>query len=137
MGPILIDTCAAIWISSDQDLTDNATAALDDAADQDAAVYVSPITAWEIGMLAAKDRLKILMSAERWFDGFLRRSGARLAEMPPNLLIGSSFLPGSPPKDPADRIIAATARELEATLITRDRHLLEYARQGHIRAIEC
>lgn len=137
MRPILIDTCAAIWIGSDQDLTDEATAALDDAADQDVAVYVSPITAWEIGMLVGKDRLKILMTAERWFDGFLRRSGARLAEMPPSILIGSSFLPGKPPNDPADRIIAATARDLEATLITRDRMLLGYAMQGHIRAIGC
>jgi len=53
------------------------------------------------------------------------------------LLIESSFLPGRPPRDPADRIIAATARDLGATLITRDHRLLEYAEQGHMKVIEC
>lgn len=57
--------------------------------------------------------------------------------MPPSILLGSSFLPGKPPNDPADRIIAATARDLDATLLTRDRMLLDYAEQGHIRAIAC
>lgn len=137
MAPLLIDTCAAIWLTSDAEVAEGAEAALDMAADSAVPIYVSPITAWEIGMLVAKDRLKILMTAERWFDGFLKRSGARLADMPPNLLIGSNFLPGRPPNDPADRIIAATARDLEATLITRDRHLLAYGMQGHIRAIAC
>ena len=49
----------------------------------------------------------------------------------------SSFLPGKPPRDPSDRIIAATARDLGCTLLTRDRELLNYAEQGHIRVVEC
>jgi PIN domain nuclease of toxin-antitoxin system len=52
-------------------------------------------------------------------------------------LIASSFLPGKPPRDPADRIIAATARDLGATLVTRDRALLDYGSQGHIAVLEC
>jgi PIN domain nuclease of toxin-antitoxin system len=52
-------------------------------------------------------------------------------------LIASSFLPGKPPRDPADRIIAATARDLGATLITRDRALLGYGTQGHLSVAEC
>jgi PIN domain nuclease of toxin-antitoxin system len=77
------------------------------------------------------------MPPERWFEQFLERSQAQIAGMRPNLLIASNFLPGRPPNDPADRIIAATARDLEATLITRDRHLLHYASQGYLRAIAC
>jgi PIN domain nuclease of toxin-antitoxin system len=57
--------------------------------------------------------------------------------MSPELLIASSYLPGKPPNDPTDRIIAATARELGATLLTRDRALLEYGKQGHIAVLEC
>jgi PIN domain nuclease of toxin-antitoxin system len=53
------------------------------------------------------------------------------------VLISPSFLPGIPPKDPADRIFAATAREYGYRLVTRDRPLLEYARQGHIQALAC
>ncbi|MEA2794644.1 MAG: hypothetical protein QOI87_2024, partial [Bradyrhizobium sp.] len=44
---------------------------------------------------------------------------------------------GKPPRDPADRIIAATARDLGATLITRDRALLGYGTQGHLSVAEC
>lgn len=46
-------------------------------------------------------------------------------------------LPGKPPKDPTHRIIAATARELGATLMTRDRALLDYGAQGHVAVREC
>jgi PIN domain nuclease of toxin-antitoxin system len=60
-----------------------------------------------------------------------------LADMPPDVLIASSFLPGVPPRDPADRIIAATARDLGATLITRDRALLAYGGQGHLNVVAC
>jgi PIN domain nuclease of toxin-antitoxin system len=57
--------------------------------------------------------------------------------MSPEVLIASSFLPGKPPRDPADRIIVATARDLGATLITRDRALLSYGKQGHLSVAEC
>jgi PIN domain nuclease of toxin-antitoxin system len=57
--------------------------------------------------------------------------------MPPELLIASSFLPGIPPRDPADRILAATAREYGYVLVTRDRPLLDYSEQGHIQELAC
>jgi len=46
-------------------------------------------------------------------------------------------LPGVPPKDPVDRIIAATSREFRYPVITRDGELMGYARAGHIEAIGC
>jgi len=46
-------------------------------------------------------------------------------------------LPGAPPADPADRIIAATARLHGYRVITRDGKLLSYAAQGHILATAC
>jgi PIN domain nuclease of toxin-antitoxin system len=49
----------------------------------------------------------------------------------------SSFLPGSIHNDPADRIIAATAREYGFTVMTRDRALLAYAAEGHLSALAC
>ncbi|MFZ5739720.1 MAG: PIN domain-containing protein [Pseudomonadota bacterium] len=52
-------------------------------------------------------------------------------------MVAFSFLPGFPHRDPADRIIAATAREYGYRLITRDRSLLAYAREGHIQALSC
>src|SRR5580704_7493429 len=99
--------------------------------------YVSPITAWEIGMLVSRGRLQLLIRPERWFANLFDVPGVQLADISSDLLIASSFLPGSPPRDPTDRIIIATARELGATLITRDRALLDYGAQGHVNVVEC
>jgi PIN domain nuclease of toxin-antitoxin system len=77
------------------------------------------------------------MAAEEWFETLLGMPGVRLALMPPKVLLASSFLPRMPPSDPADRIIAATAREYGMTLVTRDRALTSYAKGGHIDLIVC
>jgi PIN domain nuclease of toxin-antitoxin system len=61
-----------------------------------------------------------------------------LTSLMPDVLIAASFLPASDAlRDPADRILAATAREYGHRLITRDRKLLDYAAEGHLQAIEC
>ena len=88
-------------------------------------------------MLASRGRLQLLIRPERWFANLFDVPGVRLADMSPDLLIASSYLPGKPPKDPTDRILAATARELGATLITRGRALIDYGKQGHIAVVEC
>lgn len=137
MTPLLLDTCAAIWLAEAETMSKEATRALEEAYDTASAVYVSPITAWEIGLLNARGRLMLLVKPQLWFQRLFDVLKFRLAEMPPQLLIASSFLPGSPPRDPADRIIAATAREYGYMLITRDGSLLSYAEQGHIQAVSC
>jgi PIN domain nuclease of toxin-antitoxin system len=87
--------------------------------------------------LAAHGRLQLLIRPERWFANLFDYPGVRLAALSPDVLIASSYLPGRPPKDPMDRIIVATARDLGATLITRDRALLDYGKQGHIAVVAC
>ncbi|MEZ5890343.1 MAG: type II toxin-antitoxin system VapC family toxin [Xanthobacteraceae bacterium] len=135
---LLLDTCAVIWVSSDEaEIAAEALDALGRAQEVGESIYVSPISAWELGLLVARGRLSLLMSPERWFERLLQAPGIGLADMPPEVLIASSFLPGEPPRDPADRIIAATAREFGYTLVTRDKPLLAYASQGHVRAICC
>jgi len=100
-------------------------------------VYVSPMTAWEIATLVNKNRLRLSLSPEAWFEALLGFAGVRLAPMPPNVLIASASLPGAPPKDPVDRIIAATGRTFGYAVITRDSELTRYARAGHIALVEC
>jgi PIN domain nuclease of toxin-antitoxin system len=135
--PLLLDTCAVIWLVNGDAVTDECRAALRNARDTADPVYVSPITALEIGLLVARGRLSLLMSPQRWFDRVLHLSGTQLSDMPPDILINSSYLPGAPPRDPADRIIAATAREFGCVIVTRDRELLDYAEQGHVRSLVC
>ncbi len=134
---LLLDTCATIWLSNDEPVSQETLLALRNARDAGEPIYVSPITAWELGLLVSRGRMNLLMTPERWFNRLLQAPGLRLADMPVELLIASSFLPGTPPNDPADRIIAATAREYGYRLVTRDRSLLDYAERGHLQAVGC
>ncbi len=136
-APLLLDTCAAIWLAEAQGVAREARLVLEETYKTAAAVYVSPITAWEIGILTSRGRLSLLIKPQLWFQRLFDVLNFRLAEMSPEVLIASSFLPGKPPRDPADRIMAATAREHGYVLMTRDRPLLDYAEQGHIQAIRC
>jgi PIN domain nuclease of toxin-antitoxin system len=137
MTALLLDTCAAIWLSQDEPVAAEALEAVDNAARNGSLIYVSPMTAWEIGLLNARGRLAMSMSPDDWFDALLAVPGMALADLTPKVFIASSFLPGDPPRDPADRIIAATARALRLQLVTRDRRLLDYAEQGHIQVLAC
>jgi PIN domain nuclease of toxin-antitoxin system len=137
MTPLLLDTCAAIWLAEAESIAKEATRVLEEVYDAGAGVYVSPITAWEIGLLNSRGRLALLIKPQLWFQRLFEVLSFRLADMSPQLLIASSYLPGIPPRDPADRIIAATAREYGYRLVTRDRLLLAYAEQGHIQAVIC
>ena len=136
-APLLLDTCAAIWISDEQPITDEALDAIQRAHTAGDFIYVSPVTAWEIGLLSSRGRLTSPMSPQRWFQRLLQAPGTRLADLSPDILIASSFLPGAPPRDPADRILAATAREYGYRLMTRDRRLLAYSAQGHVQTLVC
>ena len=136
MSPLLLDTNAAIWLSRDE-LKASASAKLDEAARVGVATYLSPITAWEIGLLVSRNRLSLGTTPQRWFARILAMPNVHLAELSPDILIASSFLPGTPPRDPADRILLATARDLGATLVTRDRLLLKYGEDGQVSTIAC
>lgn len=135
--PLLLDTCAAIWFADDQPMSSAATQAINRSFDAAAPVFVSPISAWEIGILCSRGRMRFPIPPQSWFHRLQTTRGMALAELSPQILIASSFLPGDPPNDPADRILAATAREYGYTLVTRDRPLLDYAEQGHLKALAC
>ena len=137
MSALLLDTCAAIWLAEGEAIADEAMAAIDRAGNAGETIFVSPITAWEVGLLAARGRITMSVPPLVWFERLLAVPGIALADLPVRVLIASSYLPGTPPRDPADRMIAATARENGFKLVTRDRLLLYYADQGHIETLAC
>ena len=137
MADVLLDTCAVIWIANGDPLREPASGALEEALAHGGRLFVSPMTAWEIAMLAAKGKIALSLDPEGWFERFQALPGVALAAMPPAVLIQSCALPGVPPADPADCILAATARTFDYTLVTRDRHLLAYGGHGHVRVMAC
>jgi PIN domain nuclease of toxin-antitoxin system len=135
--PVLLDTCAAIWLMSRAPLSAPSRTAIRAAQSANLGVYLSAFSAWEIGTLVSKGCLHLTLAPDVWFETLLALPGVRLAELTPKLLISSTALPGTPPSDPADRIIAATARMYGYRVITRDTKLLTYAAQKHILATAC
>ncbi len=137
MTPLLLDTCAVIWLVNGERLSTEAQAALLAAYDSNVETFVSPITAWEIGLLVAGGRLRPPIAPLAWYQQSLELPGVSQSVLTPAILMSSCFLPGKPPRDPADRIIAATARELGHRVVTRDRKLLGYADEGFLHALAC
>jgi PIN domain nuclease of toxin-antitoxin system len=118
-------------------MAEAALQAIHDAGRAGTALQISPITAWEIGLLARKGRFRSSLSPQRWLDQLRNLPGVEFCELSPDVLLNSSFLPGDFHGDPADRILVATAREYGFALLTRDRALLDYANEGHLAAIAC
>ena len=136
MSGILLDTCACIWLL-DGSLSKSARAELDRRVQRGEQIHVSAASAWEIGMLFARGRIVSSLRAPEYFAQLMEPPYMRLVPAEPRLLIESNFLPGHPPRDPWDRLIAATAREAGLLLMTGDRELLRYAESGNLRALPC
>ena len=135
---VLLDTCASIWLFEQQPMSDASLDAIRLAAGM-ARVLISPVSAWEVGLLArrARARLSFQPSPHDWFTDLLALAGMRLTPLSPRAAIAASYLPGTLHSDPADRLLIATARDLGVPLVTRDRRILDYAAQGHVEAIAC
>jgi PIN domain nuclease of toxin-antitoxin system len=136
-GNILLDTCAAIWVTENAMLRNEAISALDRSADLRIPVMISPVSAWELGMLVSRKRYPLPITVQAWFDDLIVPPYSESVELTIAIMIDSSFLPGSPPKDPFDRILVAIARAKGYRIMTRDRKIIDYADQGHVQVIPC
>lgn len=138
---VLLDTCAVIWLANGDTLAPEALGAITHAALADG-VFVSPATAWEIGLLSRPRSGKapsvtFQPDPQSWFSRFMSGPAIKEAPLLPEIAIASSLLPDPLHGDPADRFIIATARHHGVPVITRDTKILGYAEQGHVSAIAC
>lgn len=135
---LLLDTCAVIYLLGGKRIAKAAYAALDRAINARVPSFVSLISVWEVGNLARKGRFDYPHPPQVWLEKLRETPGIEFCELGADVLLESSFLPGNlHSNDPADRIIAATAREYGFTVMTRDRALLEYGREGYLSVLEC
>jgi PIN domain nuclease of toxin-antitoxin system len=128
---IVLDTHALIWwADEDARLAPKAKAAIDDMLVAGGKVLVSAITAWEIAMLVQRGRLVLAMNIEEWLRALESIKGVSFVPITPQVAVQSVNLPGQFHQDPADRIIVALARALNAPLVTADEKIQRYA---HVR----
>lgn len=121
---ILLDTCAVIWDALDrQQLTGKALSAIN-KADEFNALIISDITIWEIAMLVHKERIKIGTTASNFVNLYLQTRNISVIQISPEIAELSVNFGPEINKDPADRIISATAIIQNAQLITADQNLI-------------
>ncbi len=137
---VLLYTCAVIWLANGDPPPQHVTAAITVAA-MTGGTFVSPISAWEVGLLSNprgnRSALRFMPDPRTWFAKLTARTGIRHAALTPDIAVDASYLPGSLHGDPADRLLAATARHLGAPLVTRDDKLIAYGEQGFMQVLAC
>ncbi len=132
---LLLDTHVLVWLLEDSSRISEAIyTQLQQAASEDQ-LLVSAITPWEIGLLTAQGRLKLKREVLEWLEAALGLPGIHLAPLSPAIAVASTRLPGEIHSDPADRILLATARHTDATLVTADQQLLDYSAQGFVKCM--
>jgi PIN domain nuclease of toxin-antitoxin system len=128
VSPLLLDT--HIWLryqGISGDIRASALPIIDQAAAANT-IFVSVISIWEIALLVRLNRLTLNTSVDRWTTEALSKPGINLLPFTPQIAIDSVDLPDPMHKDPADRILVASARVERLTLVTRDRDILSYAK---------
>ncbi len=134
---LLLDTHVWLWFAlGDTGRLNTRMQTLIETASLSGGLLVSAISVWEVGMLEAKGRITLGMPCEQWVNAALALPGLRLAGLTPEIAIASSRLPGEMHGDPADRILAATARTRNAVLATADERLVEYGKAGFLRILD-
>jgi len=116
------------WIK----LSNSGYQAINDTLASDREVIVSCISAWEISMLIEKGRLVLSMDVASWLDHVSQINGVRFMPIDNEIGVKATMLPGEFHKDPADRMIVATARKLAVPLVTADAKMIQYE---HVKTI--
>lgn len=124
---IVLDTHALVWwVNGDQEsLSSNALEAINRELDS-GIIIVSSISAWELAMLVAKDRLALSMDVTQWLEAVDEIEAVTFTPIDNAVAVMSTMLPGEFHKDPADRMIVATARQLAAPIVTADEKISRY-----------
>jgi PIN domain nuclease of toxin-antitoxin system len=123
---IVLDTHALIWwVTGDALLSPPALAAIEQQL-SGGEIIISAITAWEIAMLVERERLVLSMDVAAWLTTVAAIENVKFLPVDNDIAIKSATLPGEFHKDPADRMIVATARQLAAPLITKDDKIRAY-----------
>ena len=132
---LLLDTHIWIWMQEDTPGMDRRVDKRIDRARPLGNAYVSAVSVWEIGDLTANQRLRLKLPLSDWLA--LAFGPGLLQALPLDVRIAMECaqLPGNLHRDPADRMLAATARVHDLTLVTHDERLIDYGRLGFMKVL--
>lgn len=120
----LLDTHVLVWWLTDPDRLSVGQRKVLDAADASSPLLVSDISLWEVATLYSLGRIQIEMPLRQWLEKAVAPPLVRRQTISPAIAAELATLPESFQRDPADRILVATARVLGATLLTHDTRII-------------
>jgi PIN domain nuclease of toxin-antitoxin system len=125
---VLLDTHVWIWhVHGEDRRVGRRTRSLLGRAESQDCVRISPATLFELTALHTVGRIRLTRPPAQWIHDALEAAGARIAELTTEMAIHAGLIPRTALADPLDRLLVATASQLEATFLTSDARILEYA----------
>lgn len=121
---LLLDTCCIIWAVSDPSALSKGAKLLLAAAESE--VYVSVISAAEIACGVERKRIIIDRHWKNWFRYYIDLNCWQVENISLEIMEEAYSLPDAFHADPADRIITATARLNNYTILTADEKIISY-----------
>lgn len=135
MTSILLDTHSWVWLVAGDSLLKLAVRPFIEAAASTNTLFVSPISMWEIALKHSRGKLDLDRPIHDWLAHAANLPGLQIAQITPSIAAECATLPPAFHGDPADCLIAATARSEGLTLVTHDKALLKLADRGFFRAM--
>lgn len=121
-APPLLDTHAWLWwLDGTGDLNAAERQALDALAETGRPPFLSTISLWEMALLVELGRVRLQPGFDEWIEIAASPATVSLVDVSPAVAKRLLRLPRSFHRDPADRVIVATAQALNLPLLTRDR----------------
>ena len=131
---LILDTHVWIWlINGDEKIRKAGFLTSINNALKSHSIIIPAICTWEISMLVAKNRISLTENTLEWINKASSAPGISIFPLSPEVAYESTILPGEFHGDPADRMIVATARVTNGTLLTFDRQMINYAKKGYMK----
>ena len=122
---VLLDTHVLLWWLDDPARLSAAQREVVLSADIESPLLVSDISLWEVATLHSLGRIRLATPLREWLDNAVAPPLVRRQGISPAVAAEVAALPDSFHRDPADRILVATARVLGVTLLTQDRRIVD------------
>jgi PIN domain nuclease of toxin-antitoxin system len=117
---LLLDTQALIWLASEPHRLSRRAASAIRRARASGGIALASISLLEMALLFARGHLRSSGTIDASIRTILETTAAAVVEITPEIAALSTQFPEDYPKDPADRLIGATARAEGIALVTRD-----------------
>lgn len=127
---VLLDTHIVLWLDSgDERLRVSTRDLIDSCWQTGGALYLSAVTAWEIALLVDTGRIELDLPVEAWVQRFVERPGIEAVPLDWRSASRSYQLHHLEHRDPADRLLIATAIELACPLVTYDERIWRFGKR--------